>query len=202
MNYEEFWKLNSDSCTELDTVGASPHEIALARCDCLLGRYLKWKLENHTKSDRAQRAALVFTAVTPVLVLLPWEYVNILGAVTAAAAAIATGLLAIHGWRDNYIRYGYVWHALQSEKVLYLTRGSSEYRSDDDKVIARHFAWRIEQIVQGEVRDWRALMQRDDAKPDNQGQSGNQGQSENRQLQESPKAECTEESAVVNQLIV
>jgi hypothetical protein len=146
------------SCSQL--TGQTVRELALARCDCLMDRYLQWKRDNHRKSDVAQRAALIFTAITPVLLLLPGDHINILGATTSALAAIATGFLSISGWRDQYVRYGYVWHALQTEKFLYLTGAAKEYRDCDSEEAARRFAGRIEQLVQDEVSQWRALMQR------------------------------------------
>ena len=146
-----------DNCTELP--GKTTREIALARCNCLIDRYLKWKQDNHRKSNTAQRVALVFTAITPVLLLLPWERVDILAAATSALATIAAGFLAISGWRDQYVRYGYVWHTLQTEKFLYLTRSAKEYRDCDEEEAARRFAVRIEQVVQDEVSEWRTLMQ-------------------------------------------
>jgi len=107
-----------ENCSKLPEDGKTTHEIALARCECLMDRYLRWKKKDHKKSDRAQRAALIFTAITPVLLLIPWNYVNLLGAAASAVATIATGLLAISGWRENYIRYGYMWHMLQEAKPL------------------------------------------------------------------------------------
>jgi len=152
----------------------SIREIALARCNCLMARYLSWKKDNHQHSNRAQYTALIFTAITPVLLLIPWDYTKLLGAATSAVATIATGLLAIYGWRENYIRYGYVWHVLQVEKYRYLTHATEEYSNSDKEKAAKNFASRIEQIVMTEVTDWRAEMQRVEEKNPNteQSQSG------------------------------
>ena len=140
------------------------HQIALARCEELIERYLGWKKENHTKSDRAQVAALILTAITPVLLLIPAEdmvgYVKIIAAATSAGAAVATGLLAVYGWRENYIRYGYTWHALQSEKYRYLTHATQDYQDKDEEEAAETFAKRVEELVMAEVNDWRSEMQR------------------------------------------
>jgi hypothetical protein len=135
------------------------HQITLARCNCLMDRYLRWKKRNHQYSDIAQGVALVFTAITPVVLLMGDGNgdVRILGAATAAIATVATGLLNFTGWRDNYIRYGYTWHRLQSEKYRYLTSYGS--CSDKEKA-AREFAERIEKLVMAEVADWRAEMER------------------------------------------
>ena len=158
---EDGSKLPEEDCSKLPEDGKPTRDIALARCDCLIDQYLRWKKENLRNSNRAQRAALIFTAITPVLLLIPWDYVNLLGAAASAMAAIATGLLAISSWRENYIRYGYVWHALQSERYRYLTHATEEYSdSDKEEKAARNFASRIEQLVMAEVTDWQALMER------------------------------------------
>ena len=165
-----------------DEEGKSTRELALARCNCLMERYLRWKKENHKKSNRAQYAALILTAITPVLLLIPSnnipsDYVRLVAAAASALAAIATGFLAINGWRDNYIRYGSTWHALQTEKYLYLTHAMPEYSSDEEKA-ARNFASRIEHLVMDEVTNWQALMQRptplngDEGQVDKPDQSG------------------------------
>lgn len=148
------------NCSILPEDKRTTHEIALARCDCLMDRYLRWKIENLRNSVQAQRLTLIFTAITPVILLIPLDYVNLLGAAASAVAAIATGFQAISGWRDNYIRYGYVWHALQNEKFRYLTRATKEYSDCDEEIAARIFAKRIEQLVMAEVTDWRDLLQR------------------------------------------
>jgi hypothetical protein len=160
--------------------GKSTREIALARCNCLIDLYLRWKKQNLWKSNLAQRAALIFTAITPVLLLIQWNNVNVklTGAATAAIAAIATGFLAISNWRENYIRYGYVWHALQCEKYRYLTHATEEYSDCSEEKAARNFASRIEQLVMAEVTDWQALMERVEQQNRNGGPPGYQGNSE------------------------
>jgi hypothetical protein len=143
----------------------------LARCDCLIDQYLCWKKENHLRYILAQGAALIFTAAIPVVLLIPWPYMNIVGAALAALAAIATGLLAINGWRENFIRYGYIYHMMQSEKYLYLTKATTEYRDTDNAV--RDFAKRIEGLVALDVTEWRTEMQRISERSQNgPGQSG------------------------------
>jgi len=135
------------------------HHFALTRCDCLKDEYHRRKLENMKKSNRWQVAALILTAITPVLLLLPSDYVDIFAATTSAGAAIATGMLAIHGYRENFIRYGAVWHALQTERYLYLARAGKVYSDSDEEKAARRFANRIEQLVKTEVDAWQAMME-------------------------------------------
>jgi hypothetical protein len=157
--------------------GKPTRQIALARCNCLIDLYLRWKKQNLWKSNLAQRAVLILTAITPILLLMPWDYVNVnlLGAAFSAMAAIATGLLAISSWRENYIRYGYVWHALQCERYRYLTHATEEYSDSDEEKAARNFASRVEQLVMAEVTDWQALMERVEQENRNGGPAGSQG---------------------------
>ena len=43
------------NCSELPQDKGTTGEIALARCNCLMARYLRWKKDNLWKSDLAQR---------------------------------------------------------------------------------------------------------------------------------------------------
>jgi|GEM_PF-1866941 len=135
-------------------------EIILARCNCLIDQYLRWKKENHLRYVCAQGTALISTAAIPVVLLIPWPYLNIVGAALAALAASATGLMVINGWRENFIRYGYIYHMLQVEKYLYLTKATIEYWGTDPQSAVRNFAKRIEGLVTLDVTEWRTEMQR------------------------------------------
>jgi len=147
-------------CFKLPAEGKPVDQVALERCDCLIQQYLAWKKENHGRSTLAQGVALVSTAVIPVILLLPWGYVNIVGAAFSALAAIATGLLAINGWRDNFIRYGYIYHMLQVEKFLFIARATKEYPDNDSQQATGNFVKRIEGLVTLDVTEWRTEMQR------------------------------------------
>ena len=146
--------MSNKDCYKLPADSKRMDELALERCDCLIQQYLDWKKENHRKSTRAQAVALIATALIPVILLLPWRYVNIVGALFSAGAAIATGLLAINGWRENFIRYGYIYHMLQVEKFL--------YRAHDSDEATKNFVKRIEGLVTLDVTEWRTEMQRID----------------------------------------
>lgn len=158
----ETTKMKNADCSKLpqEESKAPIEEIILARCNCLIDQYLRWKIENHQRYIRVQGAALIFIAATPVVLLIPWPHINIVGAALAALAAIATGLLAINGWRENFIRYGYIYHMLQIEKYLYLAQATREYRDADFQNAVRDFAKRIEGLVTLDVTEWRTEMQR------------------------------------------
>ncbi len=147
-------------CSKLPEEGKTPGQIALDRCNCLIDQYLRWKKKNHMLSSIAQAVALIFTAAIPVVLLLPWRYVNIVGAAFSAVAAVATGLLTIGGWRENFTRYGYIYHMLQVEKYLYLVHATTEYPDDDQKESDRNFVKRMEGLVTLDVTEWRTEMQR------------------------------------------
>ena len=146
-------------CSKLSEVG-SPSQISLERCDCLIQQYLKWTKKNHRRRSVAQGVALISTAVIPVILLLPWDNAKIVGAAFSAVAAIATGLLAIGGWRENFIRYGYIYHMLQVEKHLYKANATKDYSENDPPKALKNFAKRIEALVTLEVTEWRTEMQR------------------------------------------
>lgn len=134
------------------------NQSAIKRCDELRAHYLERKLKNLRWSNLAQTTALVFTAATPVILLLQWDYSRIIGAGFSAFAAVAAGLLAANGWRENFIRYGYIYHMLDIEKRLYEARATKEYPESDPKTAVRNFIKRVEGLVMMDVLEWRALM--------------------------------------------
>jgi hypothetical protein len=150
-----------------DSTRETTHDIALDRCDLLIDRYLRLKKSNQRKGDLAQLASLILIAVTPVLLLVPWDNVRIIAAATSTGAALSTGLLAIYNWRENYMRYAYAWQALQTEKYRYLTHSSEDYSDSNEAKAAQNFARRVEQLTMAEVADWRAEMQRVEQQPRN-----------------------------------
>jgi Protein of unknown function (DUF4231) len=152
--------MNSVGDAAEPVVNQRTHQIALARCEYLTKRYLGWKQDNYRKSTLAQAAALACTAIIPVVLLIPLPGVNVVGAAFSALAAIATGLLAITGWRDNFVRYGHIYHMLEIEKNLYLTRATNEYWDTNAEQGARNFAKRLEGLVTLDVTEWRTEMQR------------------------------------------
>jgi hypothetical protein len=152
--------MSNEHCYKLPTEGKTADQVAMERCDCLIQEYLRWKKENHRRSTQAQGFALISTAVIPVILLLPWKSANIVGAAFSALAAIATGLLAINGWRENFIRYGYIYHMLQVEKFLYLAHASTDYPDNDSQKATKNFVRRIEGLVTLDVTEWRTEMKR------------------------------------------
>ena len=154
---------NVDTSKPSENVAEALGQRTLKRCDDLIAQYLDWKMTNLRRSNLAQAAALIFTAGIPVVLLFEGDYVKIVGAGLSALAAIATGLMAINGWRENFIRYGYVYHRLEIEKSLYEARATKDYPEDNPKQAAKNFAKRIEGLVMMDVTEWRTEMQRIEA---------------------------------------
>ena len=152
--------MNNVDCSKLEEEGKTPDQTALDRCDCLINQYLAWKKKNHKRSIQFQGIALAFTAIVPVILLLEWKCAKIVGAAFSAIAAIATGLLSINGWRENFIRYGYIYHMLQVEKYLFKARATKEYPDNDTQKATRNFVKRVEGLVTLDVTEWRTEMQR------------------------------------------
>jgi Protein of unknown function (DUF4231) len=158
--YKEGRYKEEKKCYELpgEETATSAEDIILARCNCLIDQYLSMKEKNLRWSNIAQGATLIFTAAIPVVLLLQLPISNIVTASLSALAAIATGLLAFHRWRENFIRYGYIYHKLQNEKYHYLVK--KKYQDTDPPDVVKDFAKSIEDLVMLDVTEWRDMMER------------------------------------------
>jgi hypothetical protein len=95
------YRNRDQDCFDLDENDTPLHEIALARCDCLIRQYLKWKKKNERKSDIALTIALIATALAPLILLFPTvpdDWARFYGAILTTVAAIATASRGIP-WR-------------------------------------------------------------------------------------------------------
>ena len=146
---------------------SSPRGLALARCNELIEWYDKAKRLQRLAYQSFQVAAILLSGLTPILILWSKEP-NAWTALPAALAAIATGLLGIFQWKENYIRFAYVSEALQSEKIKFQTRTTTNY---DDKLeeheALANFVTHVEDLVMSEVADWRGQMRRAATKDSN-----------------------------------
>jgi uncharacterized protein DUF4231 len=135
---------------------------AMSRCDALISRYLTDKIKFHRQSNWAQVFALIFTAITPVLLVIPqpWqELTRVLATASTSIATVATGVLAAFRWQESFIRCGYTFHLLESEKFQF-QRGSGQYAGLDEAAATKMFSARVEELVLNEVKDWRSQMVR------------------------------------------
>jgi hypothetical protein len=132
----------------------------LARCDKLIEWYTKEGRRQRIAFQSFQVAAILLSGITPILVLWLPDCLDAWAALPAALSAIATGLLGIFQWKENYIRFAYTGEALKSEQIKFITRTTKPYDSaPDDQAALSRFVTRVEALVMTEVTDWRGLMQ-------------------------------------------
>jgi len=119
--------------------------------------YGKSRDRNRTAFQLSQSMALIFSGLTPVLIL--WsDLPKTMQALPAALAAILTGLNGIFHWRDNYIIFAYTWNTLANEKIKYETRATEDYESKVDKECAlSNFISNIDKHITNEAQEWRAI---------------------------------------------
>ena len=136
----------------------SPLQQALQRCDALIQAYQRLKRNSRIRYQTAQILAIVFSGLTPVLIL--WtDLPKPLQALPAALAAIAAGLNGVFQWKENYIRFAFTVEAIQSERVKFKTRTTREYAAKlAEHEALENFVTRVETLVLREVSDWRAQM--------------------------------------------
>jgi hypothetical protein len=136
------------------------HEQAVQRCQEMIAWYDKTKVTQRELYRWSQILAVVLSGLTPILIL--WnELPKPLQALPAALAAIVTALNGIFQWKDNYTRFAYTGEALKSELFKFQTRTTVDYARDvDDQQALENFVYRIEQLRENEVTDWRAQFQR------------------------------------------
>jgi len=134
-------------------------ELALERCRYLIGFYDRLKRRNKIANEVSATIAIVFSGLTPVLIL--WsDLPEVLQALPAALAAVATGLSGIFQWKEHQTRFGYAKEALESERAKYQARATERYGSQvSDSDALESFVTRVEEILMTELSDWRASMQ-------------------------------------------
>jgi len=152
--------MNSADQNENATSRRPPgYEQALAYCQEMIAWYEQVKLRQRLVYQAAQIAIIVLSGLTPILILigdipLVWQ------ALPPAVVTILVGLSGIFQWKENYLRFAYTSQALQSEKVRFETRTSGDYhRQLKDETALERFVTRVDNIVMGEVGEWRVLMQ-------------------------------------------
>jgi hypothetical protein len=83
-----------------------------------------------------------------------------LQALLPAVAAIAVGLSASFGFRDNWVRFGMAEESSKSELAKFRTRTTDAYGVNiDGETALSHFVERVESIVVSEATQWRTQLQ-------------------------------------------
>lgn len=130
-------------------------EKALTRCHRLIDLYDKRRSSNRFYYQMSQTVTVVFSALTPVLIL--WtELPKSLQALPAALVAISSALALIFKFRDNYFLFTITWEALNSERTKYETRTTEKYsgHSTDEEEALNNFVINMENIITSERLKW------------------------------------------------
>lgn len=142
----------------------TPHEMVLEYCR---------KLEEGQRLSAtafqwayffSQFAAVVFSGVTPILILLD-NTPKFVQAIPPAIASISAGL-AVYNWRASGVRSRIALASLESERLSYELRVGPEYGSGvpDEEALA-HFKNKVTQINLGVLRDWERVVLEEANKP-------------------------------------
>jgi len=135
------------------------YDQALFYCQSMIDWYETVKFKQRLAYQAAQIAIIVLSGITPILILVG-EIPVFWQALPPAVVTILVGLSGIFQWKENYLRFAFTSQALQSEKVRFETRTSSDYHRQLKEVTAlERFVTRVDNIVMGEVGEWRVLMQ-------------------------------------------
>lgn len=105
----------------------------------------------------SQFAAVVFSGITPILILLD-NTPKFVQAIPPAIASISAGL-AVYNWRSSGVRSRIALASLESERLNYELRVGSDYGSDrsDEEALA-NFRNKVTQINLGVLRDWERVV--------------------------------------------
>ncbi len=142
------------------TITPTPRDLALKRCQELIDKYGRLRERHRIAYHGLQVAAIALSGITPVLIL--WTGLpEVIKALPAALAAIATGVIGIFQWNESYPRCTYVCEALKSERVRFETRTTKAYTATlDDQQALNNFVTNMENIVLSEITDWRSETQK------------------------------------------
>ena len=105
----------------------------------------------------SQFAAVVFSGITPILILLD-NTPKFVQAIPPAIASISAGL-AVYNWRSSSVRSRIALASLENERLNYELRVGPEYGSgvSEEQALA-HFREKVTQINLGVLRDWERVV--------------------------------------------
>jgi hypothetical protein len=139
-----------------DRAEASREKAALERCNHMI----KWYEASRVRAGRAYRlfetAIILFSALTPVLIL-SGAVPPLVQAVPPAIAGLCATLIATYRWREDWIRYTVAAETLRSELVKYSTRTTADYSVHLTQAAALDaFVYKMESVAASEIAEWRS----------------------------------------------
>ena len=130
-------------------------QLAIDRCEAAIDWY-----QRHQRIDRilfyvSQSMAVALGGLTPVVIAIDgWKWAQ---ALMPALGAIAAGLGASFGFRENWGRFGMAAELLKSELAKFRSRSGDAYGVKLELEVAlSHFVERIEGIILSEATQWKA----------------------------------------------
>jgi hypothetical protein len=164
-------KFQFQQTTKGDTMTQPLNDSYQARREKALNRY-EAEIEWYEKAKRNQRrlrqllqsSVIVFSGLTPLLLLID-NVPKFVQALPAATAAILAALNAAFRVSENYARFSYTLEALKSEKFKFETKAAEIYgtKVNDQKALER-FVSKMEELIISEVVDWRQVVVKHDEK--------------------------------------
>ena len=126
---------------------------ALDRYNSQIAWYEKMKQNARVRFYVFQTLVIVFSGVTPVLILTTDS--KLVQAIFPAAASILAGLLGTYQFQGSWRRRALALETLRSEFVKFDTRSGADYGDSvtEDQAIER-FVLEMENIVADEVTEW------------------------------------------------
>jgi hypothetical protein len=107
--------------------------------------------------------AVALGGITPVVIAVDgWKWVQ---ALLPALGAIAAGLGASFGFRENWVRFGVAEELLKSELAKFQARATQPYGARlDGETVLSNFVERIEGIVLSEATQWKTEIQGEESR--------------------------------------
>ena len=108
-------------------------------------------VHNKKIHDLLQVVVIVFSAVTPVLILINESNLRIFAVLTSVIIAISTSAIKTFRFHENWLNYRTTAETMRREHSLYNT-GAGDYSDADDR--QRFFVERIESLISRESTKW------------------------------------------------
>jgi hypothetical protein len=141
---------------------------AIAFCNMHIDRYERLKWRSGKGYYYLSIITILLSSSIPVILLTdnnPSNFViltmvsknsKLISAAFSAIIAIATGILTLYQWRENYPRYAFTLQRLKNEKAKF--EASKIEEGDKGDSIIMDFVTELDSIVLDEVSEWRSLM--------------------------------------------
>ena len=128
--------------------------LALKKCQSSINWLRRYKNRSRNLFQFSQVAIIVFSTLTPVLILVT-DLPKWAQALPAALAAIAATLSNVFHWQENWVRRASTLQAMEAEQLKYETKTSSAYELDlDEQQALTNFVEQITILNLTEVSNW------------------------------------------------